>query len=87
MHDEVLLKSHRKLTKLKASVDHILGLRPFQGTYESGNIDEKVLMSMMGRTRIPFRDNLFQNFFWFGLTTFEKKPSKSMVKIGKNQKY
>nr|XP_022336245.1 RING finger domain and kelch repeat-containing protein DDB_G0271372-like [Crassostrea virginica] len=47
---EVREMKSKKLTKLKASVDHILGLRPFQGTYESGNNDEKVLMSMMGRT-------------------------------------
>ena len=50
MHDEVLLNSHRELTKLIASVKNIPGLKPFQGGYESGNIDEEVLKSMMGRT-------------------------------------
>ena len=53
MHDEVLLKSHRELTKLIASLDHISEPRLFLGTYESGHIDEQVLKSMMGMTRIP----------------------------------
>ena len=59
MHDEVLLKSHRELTKLIASVDHFSELRPFRGTYASGNIDEEVLKSMMGMARIPFFDRFF----------------------------
>ena len=56
MHDEVLLKSHRELTKLIASVNHIPGLKRFQGEYDSGNIDEEVLKSMMGRTRFSLFD-------------------------------
>ena len=53
MHDEVLLKSHRELTRLIASVDHISEPRSFKGKYESGNIDEEVLKSMMGIVRFP----------------------------------
>ena len=62
MHDEVLIRSHRELTQLVSSIHHFHGIiMPFQGTYESGNIDEEVLRTMMGRTYISFMHRVYAN--------------------------
>lgn len=61
MDDVILLKSHRELTKLRASSFRIFRIRPFTYTFSSGNISEEALKYMMGRTVSDTWSFLFRN--------------------------